>query len=265
MNLESLNEMVQYIEDNLEEKIEISELANMTNMNQFILERIFMFLTDMTIVEYIKKRRLSRAFEEIRNTDSKIIDVALKYRYNSAASFSRAFKQMFDITPSECRRGVGDYKIVPREYFEVSKKKYNLDYQISEIETMDLYCYHVSSRNYSDYLYKIRKLYDDIQGTDRYRSFNDAGMYGVFFQKDGVYHYYLGSKIHFADLEKYTLEHKKYAVFKLSSRKQGDIVEIEKKINYQWIPSTGYGVMSDMKIEYYEGECCHIYLPIDRF
>lgn len=45
-----------------------------------------MFLTNMTINEYIKMRRLSKAFEDIRNTDKKIIDIALKYQYNSATS-----------------------------------------------------------------------------------------------------------------------------------------------------------------------------------
>lgn len=50
------------------------------------MERIFMFLPNMTIIEYIKKRRLSKAFEEIRNTDLKIIDIAFKYQYNSAYS-----------------------------------------------------------------------------------------------------------------------------------------------------------------------------------
>ncbi len=86
MNFLYLNKMVEYIEDNLDDVIDYNMLSKIVNTNIFILERIFMFLTNMTINEYIKMRRLSKAFEDIRNTDKKIIDIALKYQYNSATS-----------------------------------------------------------------------------------------------------------------------------------------------------------------------------------
>ena len=86
MNFLYLNKMVEYIEDNLDDVIDYNMLSKIVNTNIFILERIFMFLTNMTINEYIKMRRLSKASEDIRNTDKKIIDIALKYQYNSATS-----------------------------------------------------------------------------------------------------------------------------------------------------------------------------------
>ena len=112
MNFDSLNKMILYIENNLDSAIDFNQLSKITNTNIFILERIFTFLTNMTITEYIKKRRLSKAFEEIRNTTEKIIDIAFKYQYNSASSFNRAFKHLFSITPTECRKGIGDRKSV---------------------------------------------------------------------------------------------------------------------------------------------------------
>ena len=81
--------MIDYIENNLDNEIDFNELSKITNTNIFILEHVFMFLTNMTITEYIKKRRLSKAFEDIRNTNLKIIDIAFKYQYNSAPSFNR--------------------------------------------------------------------------------------------------------------------------------------------------------------------------------
>ena len=123
LNYENLNKMVRHIENNLDKQIDLNKLSKLTNTNIFILERIFMSLTDMTITEYIKKRRLSKAFEEIRNTNSKITDIAFKYQYNSSAAFSRAFKQLFNITPTECRKGIGAYKIIPIKYFETYNKK----------------------------------------------------------------------------------------------------------------------------------------------
>lgn len=262
MNFDCLNQMIRYIENNLDNKIDLNRLSKITNTNLFILERIFMFLTNMTITEYIKKRRLSKAFEEIRNTDCKIIDIAFKYQYNSASSFNRAFKKVFNITPTECRKGIGNYKIIPMEYFETNKGKYNFDYEIKKISSTFLYCYHVTSKKHSDLLYKIKQLYQEIKTNGRYNEFNEIGMYGVFSKKEDLYHYYLGSTKYFSDLEKHEIKENEYAEFKLISRKQNEIVSLEDKINKQWIPSTNYNIKNDLKIELYKGDNCYIYLPI---
>jgi len=255
--------MIKYIENNLDSEINYNELSKITNTNIFILERIFMFLTNMTITEYIKKRRLSKAFEDIRNTDLKIIDIAFKYQYNSAPSFNRAFKQLFNMTPTECRKGLGNYKIIPIEYFESKKKNYNFDYEIKKLNSISLYCYHIASNNHSDLLYKIRYLYKKIKVNGYYKEFNEIGMYGIFYKSKDLYHYYLGSTKYFHDLEKYEINKGEYALFKLMSRSQNDIVGLEEKINKQWIPSTNYNAKNNFKIEFYKNEYCHICLPIN--
>lgn len=262
MNFDYLNKMIEYIENNLDNEIDYNKLSKIANTNLFILERIFMFLTNMTINEYIKKRRLSKAFEDIRNTDHKIIDIAFKYQYNSAPSFNRAFKSLFSITPTECRKGIGNFKIIPIQYFENNQKKYNFDYEIKTINPITLYCYHITAKNHSDLLYKIRKLYEKIKNNNYYKEFNEVGMYGIFSKNGNTYDYYLGSTKYFPNLEKYEIDKNKYAVFKLISRNQNDIVSFEEKINKQWIPSTNYNIKNNLKIELYKEESCYIYLPI---
>lgn len=262
MNFDHLNKMIKYIENNLDAEIDYNELSKITNTNIFILERIFMFLTNMTITEYIKKRRLSKAFEDIRNTDLKIIDIAFKYQYNSATTFNRAFKQLFNITPTECRKGFGNYKIIPMEYFENNKKNYNFDYEIKKINPITLYCHHISSKNHSDLLYSIRELYKKVRYNHCYKEFNEIGMYGIFFKSESTYHYYLGSTKYYPDLEKYEIKENECAIFKVISRNQNDIVNLEERINKQWIPSTSYNIKNNLKIELYKDDCCYIYLPI---
>jgi AraC family transcriptional regulator len=262
LNFHYLNEMIKYIEDNLDKEIDFNELKKITHSNLFILERIFMFLTNMTITEYIKKRRLSKAFEEIKNTNHKIIDIAFKYQYNSSPSFNRAFKQLFNITPTECRKGAGNYKIIPIEYFEVNKEKYNFDYEIKKLNSIFLYCYHVKAEHHSDLLFKIKQLYQEVKINGVYNIFNESGMYGIFLKDENSYHYYLGSTKYFPDLEKYEIKKSEYAEFKLISRKQSKIVAFEEKINKQWIPSTNYSIKNNLKIELYKDDNCFIYLPI---
>lgn len=263
MNFDLLNQMIEYIENNLDNTINYDKLSKITNTNLFILERIFMFLTNMTINEYIKMRRLSKAFEEIRNTDVKIIDIAFKYQYNSASSFNRAFKRAFNITPAECRKGIGNYKIIPKEHFAVNKGNYNFDYEIKKINAMILYCYHVSADNLNDLLYEIRHLYKRVQSTEIYDIFNEVGMYGVYANEGNLHHYYLGSTKYYSDLEKYEIKENEYAEFKLLSRYQRDIVDLEKRIDRQWIPSTNYNIKSKYKVELYKGDSCLIYLPLN--
>lgn len=262
MNYDRLNNMIEYIEDNLDSKIDFNKLSKITNTNLFVLDRIFMFLTNMTINEYIKKRRLSKSFEEIRNTDCKIIDIAFKYQYNSASSFNRSFKKVFNITPTECKKGVGNYKIIPIEYFETNKEKYNFDYEIKKFNSIFLYCYHITSKKHSDLLYKIKQLYQEIKINGRYSEFNEVGMYGIFFKEENLYNYYLGTTKYFSDLEKYEIKTNEYAEFKLISREQNEIVSLEEKINKQWIPSTNYSIKNNLQIELYKGDNCYIYLPI---
>lgn len=262
LNFHYLNKMIEYIENNLDNEVDFNELSKITNTNLFILERIFMFLTNMTITEYIKKRRLSKAFEEIRNTNYKIIDIAFKYQYNSASSFNRSFKQLFNMTPTECRKGIGNYKIIPIEYFETNKGKYNFDYEIKKINSIFLYCYHITSKKHSDLLYKIKQLYQKVKTNGKYNEFNEIGMYGIFFKEENIYNYYLGSTKYFPNLEKYEIKKNEYAEFKLISREQEKIVSLEEKINKQWIPSTNYNIKNNLKIELYKGDNCFIYLPI---
>ena len=61
MNFEYLNQMIKYIEEHLTENIEYKELAKIVGISEYNLQRIFVFLTNMSISEYIRKRRLSRA------------------------------------------------------------------------------------------------------------------------------------------------------------------------------------------------------------
>ena len=262
MNFDNLNKMIKYIEINLDNEIDYNELSKITNTNIFILERIFMFLTNMTIHEYIKKRRLSKAFEEIRNTNLKIIDIAFKYQYNSASSFNRAFKQQFNITPIECRKGLGKYKIIPIVNFDYEKNEYNFDYEIKKLNSISLYCYHITAKSHSDLLYKIRQLYKRVKTNGHYEKFKEVGMYGIFSTNNEVYHYYLGSEKDYKNLEKYVIEKNEYVIFKLISQNQKDIVDLEERINEQWIPSTNYNVKGNFKIELYKNDCCYIHLPI---
>ena len=266
MNFEYLNKMINYIEENITEKIEYKELAKIVGISEYSLQRIFMFLTNISLSEYIRKRRLSKAFEELKTTDTKIVDLAIKYGYDSSISFSRAFKNMFGITPNECRNDENKLKTFPIINFSQNDDNKVLEYEIKEIDEKIIYCYEVSSRNYDDLLYYIRKLYENLKEKDIYDNINLTNMYGLFLVKENKYFYYVGNEEKREDSKKIILPKGKYAIFNVGSREQKDIIEAEQKIYSQWLPSTNYKLDyrkdEELDIEVYEENNCYIYIKI---
>jgi AraC-type DNA-binding domain-containing proteins len=101
--IKRMNSVLEYIEDNLDGEISDDRIAILSANSKGMFQRIFTMITDMTLSEYIRKRRLTRATADIQNTDEKIIDIAIKYGYNSPDAFTTAFKSFHGITPSAAK------------------------------------------------------------------------------------------------------------------------------------------------------------------
>ena len=101
--LKRINSVLDYIENNLDGEIDDGKIAMLSASSKGMFQRIFVIITGMTLSEYIRKRKLTQAAYDIRNTEAKIIDIAVKYGYNAANAFSSAFKNFHGITPSAAR------------------------------------------------------------------------------------------------------------------------------------------------------------------
>lgn len=120
MNLiKPFNDTIDYIERVLNDEIDEKQVAYLSGYSFAMFSRLFSILTDMTLSEYIRNRRLSEAAILLRETDKKIIDIAMNCGYESPDSFTTAFKNIHGYTPSEVRNGK-PFKLVSRVQLALS-------------------------------------------------------------------------------------------------------------------------------------------------
>ena len=115
--LQRLNRAMDYIEEHLADRISYDEIARIACCSTYHFRRMFPFLTGITLSEYIRRRRLTLAAFELQTTGAKVIDVALKYGYQSPEAFARAFKQLHGVMPVAARDPGVTLKAYPRMTF----------------------------------------------------------------------------------------------------------------------------------------------------
>ncbi len=94
-----------YTEEHLTEEIDYEVVAKQALSSPFHFQRVFGMLCGFSLGDYIRMRRLTLAAEDLLRTDHKVIDIALKYGYDTPESFSRAFLRFHGITPTHARQG----------------------------------------------------------------------------------------------------------------------------------------------------------------
>lgn len=128
---QGLQNAIDYIEEHLTDDLDIEEIAAQSGLSAFYFQRIFNILCDYSLGEYIRNRRLTLAGNELSGTDEKVIDIALKYGYDTPESFSRAFSRFHGITPSQAKKNSSPLKSFSRLSVEIHLKGGNImDYKI---------------------------------------------------------------------------------------------------------------------------------------
>ncbi|MGG3181440.1 AraC family transcriptional regulator [Priestia megaterium] len=137
--LRNMNRALHYIEENLTKDIDFREVAKLALCSEYHFKRMFSFLAGITLSEYIRRRRLTLAAFELRDNNMKVIDIAIKYGYNSPDSFTRAFQNLHGLTPSEAKKNGYSLKAYPQMTFQLSIKGGNeMNYRIEEKEAFHI-------------------------------------------------------------------------------------------------------------------------------
>ncbi|MCQ2524023.1 MAG: helix-turn-helix domain-containing protein [Lachnospiraceae bacterium] len=138
-NIQILIEALEYIDNNLMESINTEDIADHLYCSKSTIEKLFRYVNNMTIRDYIIRRRMSKAAKELASHPERtILDVAVMYGYGSNEAFTRAFYSVWQVSPSEFRKNPSNYELFPgyridRELLEEEQMKDRKKIDISEL------------------------------------------------------------------------------------------------------------------------------------
>ncbi len=272
--VEGLQNAIEYMEINLTDEIEIRDVAEKAYVSEFHFQRIFTVLCGFSPSEYIRNRRMALAAMELSGSDAKVIDIAMKYGYDSPDSFARAFTKFHGITPSAAKEQgaklrdfaplriklsleggtMMDYKIVEKAAFTVMGRKRSFNSETSYQEIPTFWQEHMKDGG--------NKVV--------------CGMYGVCIDSDGKNFDYLIADNYLPwnevqeGYETRTLPAGLWAVFPCTL---GNLKDINTKMWKEWLPNCKeYKLGGNYNVEMYtpldeknpQESYCEIWLPLEK-
>jgi AraC family transcriptional regulator len=284
---ERMNAAIGYIEDNLAGDLDYNEAAKKACCSLFHFQRMFMVIIGFTPAEYARRRRLTLAARELTSTNDKVIDIALKYGYDSPDSFTRAFRNVHGITPQAARAPGVKLTAFPRVSFNIMLKGGNdMDYRIIEKPAFDIIGRSRKFRTVNgENFIKIPQFWQEYMKMDEYKTLMDlaggkpgkvtgGSCLGICFDYEGAnfdkFSYGIGiekpAKKSPVKFEVIPVPAAAWAVFDCTL---DNLQDITKRIYSEWFPSTGYEHAPAPEIEVYlPGDFadttmkCQIWIPV---
>lgn len=253
---ERMNSAIDYIENNIDDEIDISKVAKKASSSIFHFQRMFFAILGITPSEYIRRRKLTLAAADLSIGNEKILDIALKYGYESPNAFTRAFRNMHGINPRDVKTsGVKltsynrisfhveikggskmDYRIVEKPAFEVLGKSKLFTHENFFKEAPNYWKEYVNTSEY-------QSLWNITNG--KWGKVTEAPILSAYIPKEK------GNRNSFLDIfgieKEKEIDPKKFKVFSIPSATYAEFyctyqtsVKMNKFIYGEWLPSTGY-------------------------
>ncbi len=252
----TINAAIDYMEAHLKDGVTLSELAKHVHLSAFHFQRAFSLLTGMSPAEYLRKRRLSQAGADLTGGEEKVIDVAMRYGYDSPESFTKAFTRFHGVSPMQVKKG-SPIQFMNRFSVRITMEGgCMMEYTIEKWEAMELLV-HAKTFHAETSEAEIPKFWDAYSADARCRKV--PGYLGVCAQikTDGdEFRYGIGCKA--SDVngipEGFEILHipaNTWAVFKCVGPMPGAIQTMWEKIYREWLPVSEYELIPDYDIENY--------------
>ena len=264
---------IEFAEKHLEEDISAQDAADRVFISPFFLQRGFALFTGYGFGEYIRNRRLYQAAVDLKETDDRVIDIALRYCYDTPESFSKAFSRFHGATPVQVRGGAPfrtflplkinisihggnnmDYKITPMFSFKVIgfQKIFDIDTAYTEIpkywdEICEKYAYNVYAGN------------PPANACEKALMDNCIGEYGVCIDDAGPGRFryliagrYMGGEVP-EGMALYEFPRSDWAVFNSVGPMPEALQTVNTQIFREWLPGNPeYDLCGNASVEWYD-------------
>lgn len=253
----TIEDAIAYIEENITEDLTVSRIADEVNISAFYFQKGFSMLCGYTVGEYIRMRRLSLAGGEISSSDSKVIELALKYGYDSPDSFTKAFTRFHGSTPTDVRRNGAPLKsFAPLHITLTLDGGRVMEYRMEQKPAFKVM--------------GVSKMFSyESANTDVPAFWNEVyiraeekpvkGMYGICFDEKmqgDQFLYVIADDLDAEEaagkkLEEYEIPAHTWAVFPCRGAMPLPLQEVNRRIFAEWLPANPYEIAAGYNIEYY--------------
>ena len=252
--VEGFQESIDYIEQNLLNDLNVEDIAKKAALSSFYYQRIFGAMCGMTVGEYIRARRMTLAAQEISSSSEKVIDIALKYGYDSPDSFAKAFQRFHGINPTQAREpGVSLRSFAPLHIKITLEGGNMLDYRIVEKAPFTVVGLKRRFDSETSYM-EVPKFWGewakDMKGL--------KGMFGICSDMDGkLFDYWIADLyLPWEDipegLSTFQIPGGLWAIFKCEGPLPDSLQKVNTQIWTEWLPSLkGYKLAGNYSLEFY--------------
>lgn len=260
--IERLNQTINYIEEHLAEEISYDELAQIACCSTYHFQRMFTYMAGISLSEYIRRRRMSLAAQDIHSGDEKIIDIGLKYGYTSPTAFNRAFQSIHGVAPSTIKKEGTMMKVYAPISFKITVKGVaEMNYRIEEkAEFRIIGISEPLDKDIENNFKIVPQMWQKaaMDGTIAklapMMNSQPMGLLGVSAcNNDEEWKYFIAVSSSAAIdkiLEEYFVPASTWAIFTGTGTSQS-IQELEQRIVTEWLPTSGYEYANAPDIEVY--------------
>ncbi|MGJ4850207.1 GyrI-like domain-containing protein [Bacillota bacterium Meth-B3] len=278
-----LNAAMQYLEAHLDGEIELTRMAQIACCSPFHFQRMFSYLAEVPLSEYIRRRRMTMAAADMQAGRGRVIDIALKYGYDSPTAFNRAFQGVHGIAPTEARRPGARLKAyLPLSFYISIKGEVEMNYRIEQKEAFRI----VGVK--AHYTLSVEQNFTEVpafwQQTAQSGSIGrilalanrePKALLGVTSSMTGpAFDYYIAAASD-ADapegMEAFTVPACTWAIFPCVGAMPHAIQALQKRVIGEWLPASGYEYADAPDIELcFEGDQqaedyrCEVWLPVTK-
>lgn len=261
--MKRLNEAINYMEEHMTEDLDYEQIAKVAGCSVYHFQRMFAYMADVPLSEYIRRRRMSLAAADLQNREEKVIDIALKYGYASPTAFNRAFQSVHGIAPSRAREaGVYLKSFLPISFKITIKGAEEMNYRIEKKEAFRIVGI---SRPLEKQIEKnfqvVPQMWAEaaVNGTvNKLAEMMDSQPVGILgisaCGSEDQWRYYIGAattKPVAEGMEEYVVPAFTWAIFAGEGVCPKAIQDLEKRIVTEWLPTSGYEYDNGPDIELY--------------